>query len=291
MTVSARIGRALPLAGILLLSLPCISRAGPPPFRISADAGFGYDNNVANAGPHDTTPATGFGSADVNAQYKWSLPWNMEALLRGSVGGEQYLHYVGLSNAKAMAMARLMYRPSAGFYAPTFALWGSSAELVFGSAMRNSSEYRGGVFVMEQLTTQLNARIGGAYATRDSNSRVFDLRGKTVSLNLDWQLTPRFTTYLGYDYRYGDVVSTGAPSLQIVEAAKVIEADDAFGGFNTNEFAYRFGGHSQIGTLGFNYTLTPRIALDLQGQDINTRAGFGNHYNRAIGVLSLLVRF
>jgi hypothetical protein len=290
-TVPAGAGRTLLLAGILLLSLPDVSRAGPPPFRISADVGFGYDSNVANAGPHDPTPATGFASADVNAQYKLLLPWNMEAVLRGTVGGEQYLHYVGLSNAKALAMTRLLFRPDGGFYMPTFAIWGSAADLEFGSKMRSSREFRGGAFVMEQVTTQLGTRIGGSYATREADSRVFDLRGETASLNIDWQVTPSFTSYLGYDYRYGDVVSSGIPSLQIVQVAKVIEADDVFGGFNTNEFAYRFNGHTQVGTLGFNYTFTPHLALDLQAQDINTRAGFGNHYNRTIGVLSLLARF
>ncbi len=198
---------------------------------------------------------------------------------------------MGLSDATATALARVLYRPSGAFYAPMLALWGSADDSRFGSRMRDSADYRGGAFVREQLTTDISLRVGGTYAERHSKSSVFDLRGQTATLDMDWQFTSSLTGYLGYGFRYGDVFSTGVPTLKVVEAAKVIEPDDAFGGVTDNEFAYRFKGHSQTGTLGFNYSFSPRFSIDLQGTDINTRAGWGNHYNHPSGVLSLLTRF
>lgn len=259
--------------------------------RISASAGVGYDANVANAEKGGQMPATGFGSASVGAQYSIPLPLNTQLVLRGTLAGDQYFHYVGLSDATATALARLLYRPGGGFYAPLFSLWGSADNSRFGSRMRDSADYRGGAFVREQLTTDISLRLGGNYAERHSKSSVFDLRGQSATLDLDWQLTPALTTYLGYGFRYGDVFSTGVPTLQVVRAAKVIEPDDAFGGVTSDEFAYRFKGHSQTGTLGMNYAFSPRFSIDLQGTDINTRAGWGNHYNHPSGVLSLLTRF
>jgi hypothetical protein len=260
-------------------------------FRITASAGVGYDANVANAEKGGPIPATGIGSASLGMQYSIPMPLNTQLVLRGTVSGEQYFHYVGLSNGTTTALARLLYRPGGGFYAPLLSIWGSADEARFGSRMRNSADYRGGAFVREQLTTDIALRLGGTYAERHSKSNVFDLRGQTASLDIDWQLTPSLTSYLGYAYRYGDVFSTGVPTLKVVEAAKVIEADDAFGGATADEFAYRFKGHSQIGTLGFNYAISPRLSIDLQGTNNNTRAGWGNHYNHPSGMLSLLTRF
>jgi hypothetical protein len=260
-------------------------------FRMSASAAVGYDDNVANAESGGQIPATGFGSGELSAQYTVPLSSTFQTVLRGTLGGDQYFHYSGLSNARATALTRLLFRPSGGFYAPLFALWGSAGESRFGSRMRDSADYRGGVFMREQLTTDISLRLGGNYAERHSKSNVFDLRGQTGTFDLDWQFSSSLTGYLGYGYRYGDVFSTGVPSLKIVEAARVIEPDDAFGGEAVNEFAYRFKGHSQIGTVGLNYAFNRRFAIDLQANDTNTRAGWGNHYNHPIGVLSLLTRF
>jgi len=278
-------------AATVAVPLAIAAPANAAGLRLGADAGLGYDGNVANAESGGQMPATGFATADMNLQYSKRLPLNTQLMLRGTLGGDQYFHYVGLSNARATALARLYYRPSGAFYAPTFAIWGSAGASRFGSRMRDSSEYRGGAFVSEELTTELSARVGGSFSERDSDSRVFDLRGQSASLNLDWLATRSLTAYLGYEYRYGDVFSSGQPTLKIVRAAEVIEIDDAFGGEAAGEFAYRFKGHSQIGTLGFNYAFSPRFSIDLQGQDINTRAAFGNHYNHPIGTISLLTRF
>ena len=281
-----------PLSGLILsLLLPATAAQAENTFRLSGSTAVGYDANVANAESGGQVPATGFGSASLSAQYAIPMPLNTQLVLRGTVGGDQYFHYVGLSDATATALARLLYRPSGAFYAPLFAIWGSADESRFGSRMRDSADYRGGAFVREQLTTDISLRLGGTYAERHSKSNVFDLRGQTANLDMDWQFTSSLTGYLGYGFRYGDVFSTGVPTIKIVSAATVIEADDAFGGQTADEFAYRFKGHSQIGTLGLNYAFSPRFAIDLQATDINTRAGWGNHYNHPSGVLSLLTRF
>lgn len=291
-TTSTRLPLARLAAGAALgLALTATGARAENTFRLTASTGISYDGNVANAEKGGQIPATGFGSASVGAQYSIPMPLNTQLVLRGTLAGDQYFHYVGLSDATATALARLLYRPGGGFYAPLVALWGSADNSRFGSRMRDSADYRGGAFVREQLTTDISVRVGGTYAERHSKSSVFDLRGQTATLDLDWQLTSSLTSYLGYGFRYGDVFSTGEPTLKVVEAAKVIEADDAFGGAAANEFAYRFMGHSQTGTLGLNYAFSPRFSVDLQGTDINTRAGWGNHYNHPSGTLSLLMRF
>ncbi len=279
------------LIRVLILLPLAVQADGAPRLRLSGSAGIGYDGNVANAEHGGQIPATGLGSMSLGLQYSHPITSDSQFVLRGTLAGDQYFHYVGLSDATATALARVLYRPDSGFYAPLFSLWGSADQSRFGSRMRDSADYRGGAFVREQLTTEISLRVGGVYSERHSKSSVFDLRGQTATLDMDWQLTSSLLAYFGYGYRYGVVFSTGVPTLQIIEAAKVIEPDDAFGGEAADEFAYRFEGHSQTGTLGFNYAFSPRLSIDLQATDTNTRAGWGNHYNHPSGMLSLLTRF
>lgn len=260
--------------------------------RYGGELGAGYDSNVANSEADADIRESAFFTGGASAEYFHRLNLYTTMVLRGSLQGEHYERYDGLSNAKATGAARLLFRPDGGFLTPVLGAWVSASYWEFDSAIRDSDEYRGGMFANQQLTTRISGRLALSAAWRESDSRVFDTRGASAALNLDWRTADRATLYGGYQFYRGDVVSTAAPTaLKIGLAAEEIEPDDAFGGLAADQRAYRLDADAHIGTLGFNYALSPKLSADLQGQYVDTRADYGNEYQRALAVLSLLARF
>ena len=284
-------------AAIALLALAATLAALPAQaehhvrIHYSGDVATGFDDNVTNAQNDADIRESGFTSAGANMDYQRALSLYTTLLLRGSGQYEYWNSFDGLNNAKATAMARVLYRGDGDFYTPTLAAWLSVAALEFDSEIRDGAEYRAGAFVTENLTTQVTGRFALTASHREAAGRVFDLEGLSASLNLDWVPAPRMTVYTGYQFYDGGVASTATPSLWIGVAAEAIEADDAFGGIAGGLRAYRLDAQASIVTLGFNYAFTRKLSADLQGQYISTRADARNEYERTVGVVSLLARF
>ncbi len=265
--------------------------------HLSGDLGLGYDSNVSNAasnrggsGWDSDLRDSAFASGALHLTHHYRPSLYTTLLTRGSVLAEAYERYGKLSNGKVMGALRLVHRPAGGFFMPTFAAWGSAAWWEFGSQIRDSAEYRGGVYVMEQITTEVSVRLNLSASRRDSRSRVFDLSGTSAGLNVDWRAGPAVTLYGGYQNNRGDVVSTarayGYPS-------GVAEPDDAFGdsGGGGGQYAYRQNASAHIGSLGFNLPLSSNLSLDTQALYIDSRADLGWQYTRWITAASLLARF
>ncbi len=279
-------------AALLLAACCGCALAGEPGALVySGGAGFGYDSNPANAESGNTVPATGYVTGNLAASLSQRPGDNTAVLLRGSLDAQEYFNYVGLSNAKATLLLRGLYRPDGSFLTPTLAAWGSAALWQFDRSMRSGAEYRGGAYASEQLSTAIQLRLGGYCVERRSTSSVFDLGGQAATLDADWLLGDRFTAYSGYEFRYGSFTTSSPPDSGAAANAAVKESDDAISRDGQPDTVYRLKGHAQIGTLGFNYALTPRLALDLQVQEIRTRADDGDHYIRRLGTASLLARF
>ena len=89
---------------------------------------------------------------------------------------------------------------------------------------------------------------------------MFDGRDYSVKFNVDYSLGRAGTMYLGGEYRRGDSVSVGRPSLENLVIAEVLVQDDAYPGGEF--FAYRFESRTLIGTVGYNRPLGPRDSID-----------------------------
>jgi hypothetical protein len=284
-------------AGLAALALVALLVAAPARaehhvrIHYGGDLASGFDDNVTNAPNAADVRESGFASAGGNVDYQRALSLYTTLLVRGSVQAEYWNSFDGLNNGKATVMARMLYRGDGDFWTPTWAAWLSAAAWEFDSEIRDSNEYRGGVFLTENLTTEVSGRIALNYTLRESEGLVFDVSGASASLNLDWRPAPRATVYTGYQFYDGDVTSTATPSLWIGLAADAIEPDDAFGGLAGGLRAYRLDAQAQVATLSFNYALSRKLSADLQAQYINTRATSRIDYERMVGVLSLLARF
>lgn len=266
----------------------------------TGDVGAGYDSNVFNAAS-GWEEGLAFATAGAHGNLNRRLGEATSLLTRLSLTGETYEHVEGLTNGKAALMLRVSHRPGAGFFVPVLAGWVSAAWWEFDSRIRDSVEYRGGVYLLEQLTTALRARLGVTASQRVSESEAFDLDGIAAGVDVDWLATPSLTVYTGYQFRDGDIAST---SGLLYGYADVGEPDDAFtvpgalpklshipGGGSGTPYAYRFPATTHVGTLGFNLPVGADLSLDIQGQyaDSSTDANLG--YERWIGSVSLLARF
>ena len=126
--------------------------------------------------------------------------------------------------------------------------------------MRDGYRTALGVSWRQPLTDRLELFAALAHNERYADSAVFTTRDNSGRLNLDWAVGPRSLLYVGAEYRRGDIVSTGRPTLEDVDIAKVLVADDAYPG--KNFFSYKFEGRTWLTTLGYNLGLGPRDSLD-----------------------------
>lgn len=272
-------------AAALLLLLPGLCAAEP---RITGEIGYGYDSNANRARRGGDERESQQARAALAADSTWALSNTTGVLLQGGVESQQDFDYSGLSNVKLTGLARVFYRANGGFYTPTFVLTGAAAYWDFGSRQRDSAEYRASSHLTEQLTTRISARLGFSAVWREARGAVFDLDSRSVLLDIDWNLYPRLALYLGYQYREGDLIST-ATIPAAPAAARASAPDDAFK--IPGDIVFRVAADAQVGTLGFNYALSPQFSLDVQGQFIEAEADLGTRYERWLNVAGLLFRF
>jgi hypothetical protein len=279
------------LAAILALMVTSAAQASPPRLRVSGSVGAGYDDNIGASQANVEKESSAFYSMLIGADYTHPLSRNITVTARGHLQGDAYERFDDLSNGRAVALLRTAWKPGSGFFTPVLSGWVSGAKLEYGSEIRTGHEMRGGVFLVQPLTTKVNGRVDLKGFHRESKGRVFDLSGQSAGLSFNWLALPVLTTTIGFEYQTGDSFSTAAPTAQIAQAAEAIEPDDAFGGIEAGQFAYRIDARTRIATLGANWRLTRDWALDAQLQSVSVDGDFGNQYDRLIGTVALLVRF
>lgn len=250
----------------------------------SGEASLGHDSNVTNAREGSRERDDRFAQLSLGIDRPWRLGPASTLLWRPQLEAQQFDQYQGLSNLQAGLQGRWLYRPAAGFHVPVFELLAGASWWEFDSGLRDSAQYRVGLFATGQLSTRISLRAGGQVQEREAESAVFDNRQASLGADLDWELAPGALLYLGYRHLDGDFVAT-APSAP--PAAGITQADDVFDG----ETSWRFSGRAHSGTLGFNYSLSPALALDLQARRTRTRADSGVRYERDQFLASLLWRW
>ncbi len=223
-----------------------------------------------------------------------ALKWfnaNRRLVYRGFLNVESYDKYDGLSNIEVGGQLTYQYRASGAFSEPTLGAFIKGAIAEYDSDLRDSDLLTLGVSWRKPFTDRITYTAVLAAESRDSDSTVFDTEELSLLQNVDYILSRRWTLYLTYDYRDGDIVSTAAPSLRIVSAADAINADDAFGGAAANSFAYRLEGQTDVFTLGTNYKISEKRSLDISGRWIDASADDGISYDRQQISLAYLARF
>jgi hypothetical protein len=193
---------------------------------------------------------------------------NSRVLLSGSLGGEKFRDYDGLSHVTAGVQGEYQYRGSAEFGTPIYAIFTKAYADQYKSSLRDGYHYTVGISVRDTVTDRIRFFSALAHNVRNSTSAVFDTQDNSARLNLDYSVTPAGTLYLGDEIRRGDVVSTGSASLENIDTAKVFVQDDAFPGGQM--FSYRFDGKTVLMTLGYNIGFGPRDAIDFSWRRVQS---------------------
>ena len=143
------------------------------------------------------------------------------------------------------------------------------------------------------LTTTINMTAGLHLRERESVSEVYDTSEARIFVNFDTELSKRDLVYTTFMYIDGDIVSSAEPTLDIINASDAIEPDDAFGGIEANQFAYRLDAETFVITLGYNRILTRDLSLDFSARFVDSEAKDDDNlgYERTILRASILGRF
>ena len=270
-----------------------------------AQAGVEYDSNVANAGTDGDERSTERIDAGVDAAYARPFGLFTALQLRAGLEATADLEFDKLSFARVSARVRVLHKPGAGFYVPVLAAWGSAGLREGGSSIRDGSDWRGGVYLIEPLTTAVQARLEAQLSRREASGRAFDLDERAVAASLDWAVAPWLTLYGGYRVSRGGLVIsaegggvTPKSEHQYLELyAEAIEPDDAFG---EDWNAFRVEARTQVASLGLNVPLTGDLSLDAQLRRAHAEADLGDGsiygfagglaYDRWLGTISRLMR-
>jgi len=156
------------------------------------------------------------------------------------------------------------------------------------SYMDSETQRRDGIEVDVSASINLqpasffDTTLGIQTAVRDAETDVFDTTKTTLFLTANLSPSPRVVFRTGFRYVIGDEVSTATPSLNIVNNAKVIEPDEAFGGVPENRFAYLIEANSVIAEAGVGFSVTGSVKADLLYRFVSTEADGDISYERSI---------
>jgi len=231
------------------------------PLGLSAEANYTSDDNVTRSkGEGDALSDTVLG-AGIRANYPVPISDRTRAILQGFLGTEKFRTYSGLSRNFFGAQGDLQFRPSGEFGAPTYSAFVRTSKDDYESNLRDGYRHAFGVTVLKPATDRVQLFSALSWNITDGKSTVFDTRYVSLRGNADWSATRWDVVYLGAEYRRGDTVSTGRPTLARVDAADAIVQDDAFS--DTTRFAYRLKAGTWVTTLGYNRAFAEGQSLDV----------------------------
>ena len=244
----------------------------PDNLGIQVDAGYMFDDNVtrAQAGSQVGQGKLADSSYSVNLGKSMALPLSDHArvLLSGTVGGESFYRYDGLSRLSGGVQGELQYRGSADFSTPTLGVFIRTFADQYHSDLRDGHRSSGGISIRQPVTDRIQLFAAVARNQRQSKSEVFDTRDRAARINLDYELSATSTIYLGGEYRRGNLVTTG-PAPSIYGKRGVAALDDAYPGQQI--YSYRLDGATVISTLGYNIGLGSRDSIDFSWRRISSK--------------------
>jgi uncharacterized protein YhjY with autotransporter beta-barrel domain len=253
--------------------------AGPAPawrfepllyrYPINVDFGYTYDDNVNRAGQKANRLEDSIFSMSANVSRAWPLGKNLRGQVTALVSGEKFRVYNGLGRFSGGAQGELQYRTSGAFDATTFALVGRGLYEQYESNYRTGPRYFLGFNARRALTDRIELFGELGHNWRYGESDVFNWREYAAKLNIDYALGRKGILYVTGEYRRGDSVSSGPPSLA-VGAADVFVPDDAFE--ELGYIAYRIEGTTLIGTVGVNYPLGGRDSVDFSWRRVEGKS-------------------
>ena len=228
------------------------------------------------------------------ASVNWLLPTSPKSGLLASLAGEyqRYAHWQAISRAVLSGQLSYRYKPSADFNAPWLEASASGALRQFqDSALRDSGRLGFEAATGSALTDRINLRLAYRFTLdRSWHDAVFDSEVHRVYGNVAWR-SERMTYYATLAWQGGDAVSSATQNAVIDVAGRVQASDSALSDGRHARIAYRFNADTLSATLGFNFALASRLALDVSGLYFDADSATGTHYRGYRVTAGVLYRF
>ena len=264
-----------------------------PLFRYSYDISFVDDDNIRLAQNDVDIRSDYILSGTVKAKAGISLDSFSILNVGGSATYNKFDTFDTLDNYEIEANVRYRFALSSGFTSPIYSVGARIGGQEFDTEMRDATFVQVSGDLNRWITNTINMTTGINFNFRESKSDVFDTEDARVFLNFDTNFTDTDLIYTTLTYITGDTVSSATPTVGIINVADAIEPDDAFGGFDANQFAYRLEADTLVFTLGYNRILTKDLSLDFSARYVESEAKDDDEimYDRTILRVSLLGRF
>ena len=235
---------------------------------IRVEGGFTFDDNVSRGREGNEKLSDRVYSLNIGLD-KTIFPTKYTKLVMTPLLSVDKFHrYTGLGRFSVGAQADLQYRATGEFDATTWGITGRALYDKFESDLRTGSHYSLGLNARKSLTDRIDLFGEVARNVRYGRSAVFDLKDYSGKVVLDYSLGAKGAFYASAEYRKGDLFASGRATLVNLAISDVFVLDDAFPGGDF--FAYRLDGRNVLGTVGFNYPLGPRDAIDFSWRRVQS---------------------
>jgi len=202
-------------------------------------------------------------------------------------------------NADIEALGESRYRASLNWFRENrngkgvpFYRFGLGAEWIDAeSVIRDGAQVDVSASVNFQPTNFFDTTFGAQFASRQSETDVFDTQKLSLFATANFSPTPKSVLRAGGRVFLGNEVSTATPSVNIVNNSEVIEPDFAFGGAAENRFAYLINAVSVIGELGLGYDFTRSVQANLLYRYVTTQADGEISYDRNLLEFTVSLNF
>lgn len=266
------------------------------------DTTLGTDSNISRAQEDKNIISDRFARVDGKLTVKGVLSFN-KALILDLYGGHQ-LHEFTSSLDQTTLGSRLTYRWQNDFSydSPWYQVFGQYEYWLSEVKQRTSHVYNAQAMASARFTTKIRWVAGYEYQQRLSEGEVFDTNQNRLFFNLDYDFRNGYAVYGAYGFIKGDTLSSvqniycnGNNSTSIyslITSSQAIEQDQAFSqDYCGNWLAYRLDATTHSATLGLNYALGHKAALDASLLVVKSIADDDIEYDRQIFQLTLLMAF
>ncbi len=223
-------------------------------------AGFAHDDNVSRASVASEKLSDISYGITLSKVHSLQFTKFFRLALNGFLDVEKFRTYHGLGHFSGGIQGEFMYRASGEFSAPTFGIFTRLSGDNYESRLRDGSRRSVGLTLRNPLTDRINLYTAIANQARTGKSAVFSTRDNALRMNLDYVVDAGQTVYFTGEYRKGDIVSSGLPSLAKLDMSDRFVLDDVF--ISPAFYTYRMQGKTNIFTLGYNHALSAKDALD-----------------------------
>lgn len=260
-----------------------------------------YNSNLTNGGVSSNIVNDTVFSLSGIAGKHFQLDDNDKLSIQSQFDGETYNRFTGMNNVSAGGTITLSRKWAMGLYSPWTSLSISGNYLNYNDKLRDGARYQvqlsNGKRFSEKWSVSTDIQFERRTAANDVevdpgvSGGVYNLSSGTIKFNTVYAFTSQYSMNLGYQVRYGDVVSTAishTPGSNIDTVMTAVSLDPTFG---PNAEAYRLRGATHMFGACVSRLLTTHLIMNLEYQFLMTNAKGNNNYYVSLPALNVSYDF